>query len=321
MKRICKICFIATALPTLLAGCGGGTGDTTDPMPASVGSISISLTDGPWAEARLIVLHITDVELGHSNGDIIRLNFPGGPMNVDMMHLQNGMFEIPIERAEVPAGQYDWMRLRIDADQSYIEMAGTGGRHRMQMGSNAANGLEVHQWFRIQESAHDEFILDFDVRYGVRHHHGGMMGDWYELHSAVRLINMHDAGGLTGMIGASMVDLNHPDCDPAPGGNWAYLYPGDASMPDDIAEPDTDGVPGPIATDRVEMQSGSGDYFYHFGYLSASSYRIAFTCSGEWDEDGDEDYPSDPDDRFDFQKFSDPVAVIEGQIRRHDLVP
>ena len=321
MKRVCKIFSIAAALPTLLAGCGGGTDGTIGPTPEPVGSISISLTDGPWEEARSIVLHITDVELGHSNRDVVRLDIPGGPMSVDMMHLQNGMFQVLISRVEVPAGQYDWIRLRIDADQSYIDLAGTGGRHRMEMGSSAANGLEVRQPFRIQERAHDEFMLDFDVRYGVRHHHGGMMGDQYELHSAIRLVNMHDAGGLTGMIGASMVDINHPDCDPAPGGNWAYLYPDDASIPDDIAEPDTDGVPGPIATDQVEMQSGTGEYFYHFGYLPAGSYRIAFTCSGEWDEDGDDDYPSDPDGRFDFQKFSDSAAVTAGQIRRHDLVP
>lgn len=130
-----------------------------------------------------------------------------------------------------------------------------------------------------------------------------MMGDQYELYSVIRLDNLHDAGSLTGMIGASMVDINHPDCGPAPGGNQTYLYPGDASMSAVIAEPDTDGVPARIATDQVEMRSGTGDYFTHFGYLPAGSYRIAFTCSGEWDNDGDDDYPSGPDGRLDFQKI------------------
>ena len=309
------------ALPAVLAGCGGGSGSAAHTAPKAVGSISISLTDGPWEEARSLVLNITDVELGYANGAAVRLHFPGGPISVDMMDMQNGMFQVLVERAEVPAGEYDWLRLRIDADRSYIDLAGTGGRYRMAMGSNAANGLEVRQRFRVQEAAHEEFMLDFDVRYGVRHHDGGMMGDQYELRSAMRLVDMHDAGGLTGMIAASMVDINRPECDAASGGNWAYLYPGDTSMPDDIAETDTDSMPGPIATDRVEMQSGTGDYFYHFGYLPAGSYRVAFTCSGEWDEDGDDDYPSDPDGRFDFQTFSDAAAVTAGQIRRHDLVP
>ncbi|MEX0915096.1 MAG: DUF4382 domain-containing protein [Wenzhouxiangellaceae bacterium] len=286
-----------------------------------MGSISISLTDSPWQETRSIVLHITGVALGRSNGDMLQLDLPDGANSVDMMQLQNGMFDVLIARASVPAGQYDWMRLHIDPDQSYIDLAGTGGRHRMEMGSSAANGLEVHERFQIQESVHEEFMLDFDVRNSIRHHHHGMMGDEYELLSAMRLINMHDAGGLTGMIAAAMVDVNHADCDPAPGGNWAYLFPDDAAAPDDIADPDSDGVPGPIATDRVEMESSTGDYFYHFGYLRAGAYRVAFTCSGEWDENGDDDYPSDPDGRFDFQKFSDPLTVTAGQIHRYDLVP
>jgi hypothetical protein len=69
------------------------------------------------------------------------------------------------------------------------------------------------------------------------------------------------------------------------------------------------------------MDPATGDHFYHFSYLSPGSYRIAFTCSGEWDEDGDDDYPSDPDSRFDFHMFSDPMNVTAGQARRVDLMP
>jgi len=121
--------------------------------------------------------------------------------------------------------------------------------------------------------------------------------------------------------GQSHIDINHPDCDSAPGGNWAYLFPVDAVIPDDVAEPESDGVAGPLAADRVEMDPATGDHFYHFGFLSPGSYRIAFTCSGEWDEDGDDDCPSDPDGRFDFQMFSDPMDVMAGQMHRIDLMP
>ncbi len=141
------------------------------------------------------------------------------------------------------------------------------------------------------------------------------------LFRSMRLINMDVAGGMTGMVDASMIDINHPDCDAAPGGNWAYLFPGDAADPDDVAESESDSVPGPTATDRVEMDPGTGDHFYHFAYLPAGSYPVAFTCSGEWDEAGDDDYPSDPDGRFDFRMFSDPVDVAAGQMHRFDLMP
>ena len=312
-------------MAALASGCTGGgndgnSGANNQVIPAS-GSISVSLTDGPWEDARMLVLHITGLDLGHANGDVIRLDLPGGPMSIDMMQMQNGVFQALIRGANVPMGQYEWMRLRVDPDQCYIDLAGTGARHPMHMGPNAGNWLEVHTPFQIQESVHHEFMLDFDTRRAVQHHGMGMMGDWYELHSAMRLIGMHAAGGLTGMVDASMIDINHPVCDPAPGGNWAYLFPGDATAADDVADIESDGIPGPFATDRVEMDPGSGDYFYHFSYLPAGAYRVAFTCSGEWDEEGDDDYPADPQGRFGFHMFSAPVGVTAGQMHRFDLVP
>jgi hypothetical protein len=325
MKVFDKLIVAATAVAVFSAGCGGGTGSTapgvTGPVIQASGSIGISLTDGPWEDAQAMVLHITGMELGHSNGDVIQLNLSGGPVSIDMMQLQNGVARVLITEADVPTGQYQWMRLSLDLSQSYVDMASTGGRHNMQMAQGASNGLEVHEPFQIFESMHEEFMLDFDLRRGIQHHDMGMMGDYCEVNSAMRLVNMDDAGGMTGMVEASMIDINHPDCDPASGGNWAYLFPGDASVPDDIAEPDSDGIPGPIATDRVEMDPGTGDHFYHFEYLPGGSYRIAFTCSGEWDEEGDDDYPSDPDGRFNFQMFSDPMDVTAGQMHRFDLMP
>ena len=312
--------IIAISIST---GCGGSNSSpvATDPVAQASGSISISLTDGPWEDAQAMMLHITGIDLGHSNGEIIQLGLPGGSMSIDMMQLQNGVFEPLVSGMDVPVGQYAWMRLRIDPDQSYIDLASTGARHGMQMGSDAVDGLEVHEPFQITQSLHSEFMLDFDLRRGVENHGMGMMGDRYELHSAMRLVNMDDAGGLSGMVAASMIDINHADCDSAPGGNWAYLFPGDSALPDDIAEAEADGAPGPLAADRVEMDPGTGDHLYHFGFLLPGSYRIAFTCSGEWDEDGDDDYPMDPDGRFDFQMFSEPMDVTAGQMHRIDLMP
>jgi len=306
-----------------VTGCGGGTSAPSpgpnDPVIPSTGSISISITDDPWEDARALVLHVMGIDLGHSNNQVIQLDMPGGPMSIDMMQLQNGVAQTLVTDMTVPAGQYEWIRLRIDPTQSHVDLAATGGRHSMQMGPDASNGLEVHDAFQIAESAHEDFMLDFNLRRGVQHHDMGMMGDRYELHSAMRLVNMEHAGGITGLVEPAMVDVNQAGCDDAVGGNWAYLFPGNATEPDDISEPDSDGVPGPIATDRVEMDPGNGDHTYHFGYLHAGSYRIAFTCSGEWDEEGDDDFPSDPDGRFDFQMFSTPMNVVAGQLHRFDL--
>jgi hypothetical protein len=319
-----KTAAFGAAFVSLVAACGGGSGSPAPVLNVptqATGSISISITDGPWEDAQALVLHITAMELGRSNGDVIQLGMPGGPMSIDMMQLQNGVSQALVTEMEVPVGQYEWMRMIIDLNQSHLDLAGTGGRHNMQMGPDADNGLEVHTFFQIADSAHEEFMLDFDLRSGVQRHQMGMMGDQFELHSAMRLVNMAESGGVTGLVAAGMIDINHPDCDVAPGGNWAYLFPGSATEPDDISEQNTDGIPGPLAADRVEMDPGTGDHFYHFGYLPAGSYRIAFTCSGEWDEEGDDDFPSDPEGMFDFQMFSDSVDVVAGQLHRVDLMP
>jgi hypothetical protein len=137
----------------------------------------------------------------------------------------------------------------------------------------------------------------------------------------MRMINMNEAGGLNGVIDPSIIDVNQAACDDGPGGNWVYLFPGDAAEPDDIAVPDTDGRAGPMATDRVELDTMTGDHRYHLGYLEPGSYRLAMTCSGEWDEDNDDDYPADPEARFSFQMFSAPVEVMSGQMHDFDLMP
>jgi hypothetical protein len=270
-------------------------------------------------EARSVVLNITHIELGHSDGSVTRLDMDGGPLDLDMMQLQNGVTHNLVNGARVPAGEYDWMRLGVAVDQSYIDTMGMGGRHGLQMAFQ--DGLTIHHPYFIPDADHLELMMDFDLRLGVVQHHMGMMGDRWELHPAIRLMDMATAGGLVGTVDVSLVDVNNPACDPAEGGNWAYLFPGDAAVPDDMAETDSDGMPGPFATDRVQLHAGLGEYLYHFGFLPEGSYRVAFTCSGEWDEEGDDDYPFDPDGRFDFHAFSDPVEVVAGEVVVFDLGP
>lgn len=304
-----------------LAGCGGSSAPNTvtPPLPPATGTISVSITDDPWHDMDSMVIRVTGMDFGHNSGEVHSFDIPGGPVDVDMMQLQNGVHQALMSDLELPSGVYDWMRVRIDAGQSFMQDGGTGGHYGFRMGPGAGDGLEVHEQFHVEAGSHSDYMLDYDLRQGVRHSHNGMMGDQYELHNAMHLVRMDQAGGLFGTVDPSLIDVNHPDCDPADGGNWVYVFPGDANVPDDIAETETDGLPGPIATDRVEMDPGTGAHQYHFGYLSEGTYRLAFTCSGEWDEAGDDDYPSDPDGKFDFQHFSGPVEIVAGQMQQRDL--
>lgn len=313
---------VATAVATFAYGCSSDSNEAPPPEGPTTGSITISLTDDPWEDAMEMVLHVTGIEMGHANGNVVTFEMGGGGISIDMVQLQNGESRMLLDNVEVPMGQYEWMRLMIDPSQSHIDLASTGGRHGMQMGSDAVNGLEVMHAFEIGQSQHGDYMLDFDIRRGVQHHDGGMMmGGEYRLHSALRMVDMSQSGGLLGNVDPSLIDVNHPGCDDAPGGNWAYLFHGDVAEPDDIADVDTDGLPGPIATDRIDMDTMTGEHRYHFAYLDPGQYRIAVTCAGEWDEVGDDDHPNDPDGRFTFQMFSDPMDVMAGQMHNNDLSP
>jgi len=321
MTRRSTTFVVALTMAIFIQGCGSSSEQAPTAVEPTTGTISISITDGPWEDAMAMVLHITGVEMGHADGSVTTHTLNGGGMSVDMVQLQNGASHVLAGRIEVPTGQYFWMRLVVDPAQSHMDSARTGGRHGMRMGGNAEQGLEVHHAFEVRTAAHQEFMLDFDIRRGVQHHDNGMMGGEYRLHSAMRMVNLSESGGLMGEVHPSLIDVNHADCDNEVGGNWAYLFHGNTTEPDDITDVDTDGRIGPIAADRIELDTMTGEHRYHFGYLEPGRYRIGVTCSSEWDEVGDDDYPMDPEGRFAFQMFSDAIEVMPRQMHDHDLSP
>ena len=311
----------------LLTACGGGSSSggsndlsgTGDNTHVASGTVTVGITDGPMEEAENLVLNLTHISFGHDDGDVTRIALSDGPMSLDMMRLQNGTSENLVDYASLPAGLYRWMELGIDLDQSGLELQ-SGGHHRMQLGDPQA--MRIEEMFEISAGEHGDFIIDFDLRRSIQHHDmGGLMGEEYELHAGMRLMRTNEAGSLSGTIDISLVDAYQLDCDSNAGGNWAYLYPGEAREPDDLAETETDGIPGPIATDRVELDAETGEYQYHFSYIPSGIYRVAFSCSSEWDEAGDSDYPNDPDRKFNFQVFGEPVEVRAGQMSEHHLGP
>ena len=316
-----------TVAAILLTGCGGGSsggGSVLDDGSQGVaqdatGTVSISLTDGPSEETSELVLHITHIDLGHEEGHTERIEMASGSESVDLMGLQNGKAAVLVDRKSMPAGRYDWLELGIDLEQSHLGLQ-SGAMHGMRMGDRASTRIDLP--LDIEAGNHMEYVLDIDARQSIVHHRGhGMMSDEYDFHPSMRLGEVSQTGSITGAVHMSMIDVYREECDSADGGNWAYLYPGNVAEPDDFSESESDGLSGPIAMDRVELEPESGDYRYHFSYLPEGTYRIAFSCAAEWDESGDDDYPGDPDGRFLFHSFSGPLEVKVGEMTEHHMAP
>ena len=329
MKKLLGM-FTATLVSLGAAGCGGG-GNTdasagNPPPQTATGSLTLALTDGPMRSVEELVLHVEYLELRHSDGQVVRVEPHGGPGDIDLAALTNGRLHDLLDRSAVPAGEYHGLMIGVDPDRSHVGFA-DGSQHPMRFADSA--GLNIQSSFTVHRGEHNEFVLDVDLGRSLYQHGGGGhqggpgggMGVYYEFHSVVHMIEIGSSGGLVGSIDSTLVNINHPECDPVAGGNWAYLFPGTAAEPDDIAAVEEDGRDGPIATDRVDFHDGAGEYRYHFAFLEPGSYRVAFTCSGEWDEAGDDDYPTDPDGEFGFQAFSDPAEVIAGQVTVLDVNP
>ena len=67
--------MVATAMTIFLYGCGSSSNEAPPPAQApTTGTVSVSLTDGPWEDAMEMVLHVTGMEMGHSDGSIVAVD-------------------------------------------------------------------------------------------------------------------------------------------------------------------------------------------------------------------------------------------------------
>ncbi|MCJ7590749.1 MAG: DUF4382 domain-containing protein, partial [Woeseiaceae bacterium] len=206
MKALSSL--LLTLSVAVLASCGGSDSSIT---PPASGTVTVLLTDGPMDEARSLVFHVTHVDMGHADGSMTHLVLPGGPLDIDMMQLQNGAVQSILNNTTMPAGHYEWMELGVDLTQSHIGTM-SGGQHNMTM--STAHPFRSTEPFEIVPAQHAEFVMDFDLRRGVQQHDmGGMMGVEYQLHDAMRLMNTNNTGGISGAVDVSLMDFNQASCN------------------------------------------------------------------------------------------------------------
>ena len=95
-------------MATSLAGCGGSSSSSDD------GTFSLGLTDAPTDKFTSVNITFTGVALQPADGERITFNFDEAKQ-VDLLKLTGGETEPLLNNADVPAGDYEWMRLDLDA--------------------------------------------------------------------------------------------------------------------------------------------------------------------------------------------------------------
>lgn len=297
----------------VLAGCGGSSGNDD-----ATGQVSFSMTDAPVDDVDQVVIAMTEFELKPADGEAFRVAvIPSEGETyraLDLLAFTNGQSALLIDGEEVPAGEYEWLRIYFDEDASFV-VENDGGLYPVFIPSGAQTGYKLVSGFTVPVNDSVAYVLDFDVRKSLRLPPGlgGPNGEdrTYLLQPTVRIMNAEETGGVEGTVGDELLALNNPET--CAGGDVVYAFEGH--------DVDPLAADAPLVTDVVELNIETGASEYNLAYLLPGDYTLAFSCSASLD-DG-ETYPPEPpaeptDPAFGFSEQIN-VTVVSGEVKQCDI--
>src|SRR5262249_3067029 len=112
----------------------------------------------------------TGIDLHQASGATTSIDF-STPKSIDLMKLRNGVTGALTQNSAVPAGDYDWMRLKVLATQnaqneSYIKLL-TGQQYPLWIPSGAETGLKLNRAFKVAQGSITRLVIDFDLRKSI----------------------------------------------------------------------------------------------------------------------------------------------------------
>lgn len=288
MKKLITI----TALSVAVLGCGGGGGGNSF---SSAGTVSFGIADAPVDDADHVVITVDKVTLRRDGADDIvidRFTIPSlsltnaATFQIDLLDYRNGNRVLVIDDLVVPSGTYSQLILHVldnDVNYSYVDVGGTRTPIKQPSSELKLGG------FTVDANGVYTYTLDFDLRKAMTYNPGP---DRYILKPrGVRIVSEALAATLTGTVDSALFNTD-PSCsskaDPTKG-NVVYLYAGHnlSGVLGDVYDPELPTVVPVTALNPYEAanvyQAGDGSWHYHFGYLPAGDYTLAFSCNAEAD--------------------------------------
>ncbi len=282
--------FVVTAAIAVLAACGGGGGG--DGTKAKTGTLKVGITDAPVDYAASVVVQFSGVELKPVNGAPFSIDFTPAK-NFDLIHLTGTTRAMLVDGVQIPAGDYEWMRLKVNADpnvggDSYLVLEQGGEQCEMRVPSGDQTGLKLIQGFTVAVGAITDFTIDFDLRKslvappGQRTMMNTCGGQAYMLKPVLRMVNNLQVGTISGTVDANLIlaKCAGPTTPPYPGN--VYLFgPIAAGAADTSVMPDDyDGIPsdpnGADALVSAMVDPNTGNYT--IGFVAPGRYKVAYTC-------------------------------------------
>ena len=280
-----RILIVATSA-ALLAACGSSDGGGGQ---AQTGFLKVGITDAPVDMAATVVVKFTGVELKPQGGPAFSIDF-ATPKSLDLIQLQGEDRALLLDGEEIPAGGYEWMRLKVDADpnvagDSYLQLAANGAECEMRIPSGDQTGLKLIRGFTVGVGTTTDFTIDFDLRKSIVAPPGQTTivdtceNQAYMLKPVLRIVDNLKVGTIAGdvdpaLIGAQCAGANQ---EPYPGN--VYLF-GPIPTGEDVTPDDYDVVVNdPNGDDALTSAMVDPDTFrYTIGFVPAGNYRVAYTC-------------------------------------------
>lgn len=265
----------------------------------------MNITDAAVDSAEAVHVEFTGITLKHENESPRSIEFDEA-RSIDLLALEGEAFETLLDDISVTAGQYQWLRLMVNAEKdttdSYIELD-DGSTHSLYVPSGGQTGLKLVSGFAVPQGGSASFTIDFDLRKSVINPQND--GDYF-LKPTLRLIDNSTVGHIAGDF-----DITPSACEEGDS-MAAYLYDGHGATPTDIDTSREDAL-NPVTTARIVLDDDSGEYGYSIGYLDPGEYTLAYTC------DADQDHPEeDNSEDMDFHDAVD-VEVVESNTTTVDL--
>jgi len=286
MKQTTRIIGLVAVTSLTLAGCGGGSGG--DELAETFGFVSLGISDGPIHSAKKVCVTFTDIELKPADGPSTLIEL-SEPQKINLLDFQ-GEDAMPIlTNHQLPAGNYNWMRLGVDAiqgsnggvgdtggdvcdgDASYIVMD-DNTVNNLYVPSGANTGLKLHGGYTVPVNDTVYLTAEFDLGKSITAPPG--QAPDVKLRPTIKLVNNDQVGTLTGQVANELAEAE--SCEPS-----VYVF-NDGVVPNAI-EDEVEDADDPVATAMVEPQDqadGSVQWHYTIGFLLTGDYEAAFTCDG-----------------------------------------
>lgn len=200
-------------LVLLLSACSGGGLDSTPPVLEGSGRLTIDITDSPFThelvEDAVVCIDQVRVHAADSTQPGWHTIYEGAPLVFDLMDLRNGITRTLTAFADVPAGRYGKIRIRVAAGELRLVNGNeyTSANGTLQLTSTATSGMQitVDPPIEITDGISQTLLLDFDLSktFHPVPANDPLTATRYQLHKGVRAANLSVAGELRGTITSS----------------------------------------------------------------------------------------------------------------------